>query len=188
MRNASSESLDQRIAERLRRLRQDRGWSLEAVAAASGVSRATLSRLETQSVSATATTLDKLCGVYGLSLSQLLSEVEAQAPALSRAADQAVWEDPSVGFRRRLVSPPGPGLRAEVLEGEIASGQTISYDRAARPGLEHHLILLEGQLSVTVAEQTHRLAAGDCLRFVLRGASCFQTGPDSGARYLLVLV
>jgi transcriptional regulator with XRE-family HTH domain len=37
---------DRRLAERLRALRGERGWSLDELARRSGVSRATLSRLE----------------------------------------------------------------------------------------------------------------------------------------------
>ena len=40
------ESIDQRIAGRLKSLRNERGWSLDELARLSGVSRATLSRLE----------------------------------------------------------------------------------------------------------------------------------------------
>ncbi|WP_051556194.1 helix-turn-helix domain-containing protein [Nitratireductor aquibiodomus] len=54
-------TIDQRIAERLRALRQERGWSLEDLATRCGVSRATLSRLENAEVSATANALGRLC-------------------------------------------------------------------------------------------------------------------------------
>lgn len=55
------DDLDARLARRLAELRTSRGWSLDALAARSGVSRATLSRLENAEVSPTAALLGKLC-------------------------------------------------------------------------------------------------------------------------------
>ena len=52
--------LDLRIAGRLKALRAERGWSLDALARRSNVSRATLSRLENAEVSATANVLGRL--------------------------------------------------------------------------------------------------------------------------------
>src|SRR6185369_13524860 len=111
----------------------------------SGVSRATLSRLENGEVSPTASVLGKLCAAYGLTLSRLMHMVEDEfAPLVPRAA-QPVWTDPSVGFRRRSVSPPARTLAGEALECELDPGARIAYDRAPRPGLKHHLVLVEGE-------------------------------------------
>ncbi|MGL5446667.1 MAG: helix-turn-helix domain-containing protein [Rhabdaerophilum sp.] len=180
--------LDQQIAQGLKRLRQARGWSLEELARKSGVSRASLSRLENAEVSATATVLGKLASAFGLTASRLLHQVEEEGPPLVRWADQPVWADPASGFIRRVVSPPAQSLAGEVIQGEIPAATRISYDAPPRPGLEHHLVLLEGALSLVVADVRHELRAGDCLRFVLYGPNLFETPPMMGARYLLFMV
>jgi transcriptional regulator with XRE-family HTH domain len=181
-------SIDGRIATRLRSLRQERGWSLDELAGLSGVSRATLSRLENGEVSPTAHVLGKLCAAHGLTLSRLMMMVEAEfAPRVPRA-DQPVWRDTDTGFSRRSVSPPVATLAAEVLECALDAGVHIEYDKPPRPGLEHHLVLLEGRLKVTVDDEEHALSAGDCLRYQLFGASSFATPADTAARYLLVIV
>ena len=51
---------DARLAQRLRELRLKRSWSLEELATKSGVSRATLSRIENNEVSPTAAVLATL--------------------------------------------------------------------------------------------------------------------------------
>src|SRR5438132_14007409 len=94
-----------RLAQRLRELRLERDWSLDELAQRSGVSRATLSRLENNEVSPTAAVLGRLCPTYGLTMSRLLAQVEIPI-ALVRPADQPVWTDPASGFRRHQVSPP----------------------------------------------------------------------------------
>ena len=180
--------IDGRIAARLAALRAERGWSLEALARRSGVSRATLSRLENAEVSPTASVLQKLCAAYGITLSRLVMLAEDGFPARLGRKDQPVWKDPSVGFTRRSVSPPSRELAGEALDCEIEPGQVIAYEVPPRPGLEHHLVMLAGRLTVTVAGEAHELMPGDCLRYRLFGPSRFETPADSGAHYLLFMV
>jgi transcriptional regulator with XRE-family HTH domain len=181
-------SIDRRIAQRLKDLRLERGWSLDDLAERSSVSRATLSRLENSAISPTTGMLSKLCAAYGMTMSRLMHMAEGDFPALVRRASQGLWSDPALGFRRRAVSPPARMLTGEVIEGELGPGARIAYDHAPKPGLEHHLLLLEGQLEITVGGESHELKAGDCLRYQLFGPSAFATPKKSSARYLIFMV
>lgn len=179
---------DHRLARRLKSLRSERGWSLDELAGRSAVSRATLSRLENAEVSPTASVLGKLCAAYGLTMSRLMRMVEDDFTPLVRRSEQIVWNDASVGFRRRSISPPAQPLAGEALECALDPGARIAYDLPPRPGLEHHLILLEGRLSVSLDGHNHDLLPGDCLRYQLFGPSVFATGEACGARYILFIV
>ena len=182
------EALDSQIAGRLKFLRAERGWSLDDLAARSGVSRATLSRLENAEVSPTAHALGRLCAAYGLTMSRLMRMVEEAFPPLVRAQEQPAWEDSSTGFVRKSLSPPAATLAGEVLECTLRPGTLIDYPHPPRPGLEHHLLMQEGELSLTVEGRRHDLVAGDCLRYQLIGESRFETPQARGARYLLFVV
>lgn len=183
-----SPSLDTQIAARLRALRAERKWSLDELAGRSDVSRATLSRLENADVSPTAAVLGRLCAAYGMTMSRLMRMVEdAFEPVVARQA-QWVWRDQAAAFERRSLSPPNAALAGEVIECSLGAGARISYPEPSKPGLEHHLVMMEGRLQLTVAGVTHAVAAGDCLRYVLQGASEFVTPDDTGARYLLFMV
>ncbi|MEO1016085.1 MAG: XRE family transcriptional regulator [Pseudomonadota bacterium] len=181
-------SLDRRIAQRLRALRMERGWPLDELAKRSTVSRATLSRLENAEVSPTAAALGKLCAVYGLTMSRLMYMVEDDFARLIRRDAQPVWTDTGIGFRRRSISPPAQTLAGEALECELEPGARITYDTPPKPGLEHHLFLIDGQLTVSVYGQSHELQPGDCLRYQLFGPSAFATPDQCGARYFLFVV
>ncbi|KZD12073.1 helix-turn-helix domain-containing protein [Oceanibaculum pacificum] len=181
-------SIDQRIAQRLKGLRAERGWSLDELAGRSAVSRATLSRLENAEVSPTASVLGRLCAAYGLTLSRLMHMVEGDFVPLVRRDAQPLWTDRSIGFRRRSVSPPAQTLAGEALECTLEAGIRIDYPAPPRQGLEHHVLLLEGALEIAVGGQTHALQPGDCLRYQLFGPSAFATPPDTGARYILFMV
>jgi transcriptional regulator with XRE-family HTH domain len=185
---ASISSLDEAIADRLKALRAGRGWSLDDLAARSGVSRGTLSRLENAEVSGTAVTLGRLCAVYGISMSRLMFLAEDDYPPLLAREQQVVWTDPENGFRRRSVSPPSGALAGEVIEAELAAATRIAYPGASRPGHEHHLVMLAGLLSVTVEGRRHDLREGDCLRYRVFGATAFETPSAQGARYMLFML
>lgn len=182
------EDLTPRLAARLRSLRQDRDWTLDRLAEASGVSRATLSRLENAEVSPTTEVLGRLCSAFGMTLSRLLAEVETGFQPVVREGERSLWHDAAAGFERRVVSPPAGALQGEVIECRLAPGAAIDYEAPPVPGLEHHLVMLDGTLEVTVDGAAHRLAAGDCLRYRLSGASAFRADGAHGASYLLFLV
>ncbi|MFJ9373040.1 helix-turn-helix domain-containing protein [Streptomyces sp. NPDC101455] len=184
----TTDPVDIRLGARLAELRAQHGWSLGELAERSGVSRSTLSRAERAEISPTASLLNRLCGVYGRTMSQLLSEVEAEPALLVRAAEQPVWEDRTSGFVRRSVSPPHSGLRGELVEGRLRAGADLAYDRPPVPGLEQHIWVLEGTLDVTAQDTEHHLDAGDCLRLRVWGPTRFRcAGPDD-VRYVLAVV
>ncbi|MFI9822045.1 helix-turn-helix domain-containing protein [Streptomyces sp. NPDC052013] len=180
--------VDARLGARLAELRAEQGWSLGELAERSGISRSTLSRAERAEISPTASLLNRLCAVYGRTMSQLLSEVEAEPAPVVRAADQPVWEDPASGYVRRSVSPPHGGLRGELVEGRLIAGADIAYDRPPVPGLEQHIWVREGTLVVTAQDTDHRLAAGDCLRLRVWGPTRFRCPGPEDVRYVLAVV
>src|SRR5271166_2251019 len=183
----SRNATDLRLAERLRDLRRARRWSLDELSARSGVSRASLSRIENGDVSPTASVLGRLAGAHGSTVSRLLADIEGEAPALVARADQPEWVDPATGFRRRSVSPPSLDFDCEVLACELPVGASIDYPLPPRLGLEHHLYLEQGALELTIEGTVRRLSAGDCLRYKLMGASRFRAVGRRPARYILVL-
>jgi transcriptional regulator with XRE-family HTH domain len=187
MREDTPDPIEARLAARLATLREARGWSLDDLAARAGISRATLSRIERAEVSPTATQLNRLCAAHGWTLSRLMAAAEGEAPALVRRADQAVWTDPETGFTRRAVSPPGPGLQMEIVEGELPPGAAIEYETPPRPGMEQHLVLLSGALEHGDAGVLHGLRPGDCVRLRLRGPTRFRATGRGPARYLIAI-
>ena len=180
--------MEARLAARVTGLRTARGWSLDDLAGRTGISRSTLSRLERGQISPTASLLGKLCSAYGWTMSRLLAEVEAEPPAVVRAAEQLVWRDDTSGFVRRSVSPPHTSLRGELIEATLAPGADISYDAPGVPGLEQHVWVLDGALELTDDGRRHDLEAGDCLRFRLWAATRFRNPGPAPVRYAVVMV
>lgn len=183
----SHNEVDDRIAARLKLLRAEQQWSLDELAARSEISRATLSRFEHGTNHPTVDQLGRLCSAFNITLSRLIQMAEGDFPTHIRPIDQLLWTDEATGFTRRAISPPAGALRGEAIECHLKPGTTISYRLPPQPGLEHHLYLLHGGLTVTIEGHPHHLSAGDSLRYQLHGASKFETGNDA-ARYLLFMV
>jgi len=180
--------VERRIAGRLAQLRTERGWSLEDVAERTGISRATLSRIERSELSPTAAMLGALCTLYGWTLSRLMADAETPPPNYIPAGEQAHWTDPETGYRRRAVSPPSPGLRGEMVEVHIPAGATVSFETSPIAGLEHHLWMLEGAVTIDVDGSRVSVRAGDCLRYILNGPSSFHNAGKRAARYVIAMV
>ena len=183
---ATSAALDLRLAQRLAALRTEHGQSLDDLASRSGISRATLSRIERGISSPSANLLGKLCAVFGISMSRLLAEVEPLTTGLIRHAAQERWIDPAAGFVRRTVSPPARDFHIELVEITLPVGAHVHFDAPTIHGTEQHLWLLEGVLDIHLDACLYHLQAGDCLRFHMHGAAHFHCpGPDV-ARYAAV--
>lgn len=178
---------EQQLAERLATLRLAAGWSLEELAARSGVSRATLSRLERAEASPTTTLLSRLARAHGLPLSRLFADAEALPVRLLRAADQPRWHDQQSGFERLMRCPPLAGFATEVIEARLAPGAELAYDEPTVARLEHHLCLLDGQVRLTLQGQGFDLNAGDSISFRCAGRSVFANPASKPARYLLAM-
>ncbi|MEZ5752183.1 MAG: XRE family transcriptional regulator [Paracoccaceae bacterium] len=67
------------LAERVRSLRKDRGWTLEQAAQAAGVARSTLSKIENGQMSPTYDGLKKLAEGLGISVPQLFTPPRSAA-------------------------------------------------------------------------------------------------------------
>ena len=99
-----------------------RGWSLAELARRSGVSKATISKIEREEVSPTAVILVRLAGAFDQTLAGLLLRAEGAGQRLSRVAEQPLWRDPETGYlRQQVFSRPDHPL--ELVEVELPAGQ-----------------------------------------------------------------
>ncbi|WP_346894652.1 XRE family transcriptional regulator [uncultured Roseibium sp.] len=179
---------DAALAARLTRLRQARGWSLEELAEQSGISRASLSRIERGETSPTAHALGQLAAAYQMPMAAFFSGLEDPGEDLVSRSDQQEWSDPQTGFRRRNVSPARTGYKGSLIEGRLPAGREVTYSDAPIPGLEHHLLLRSGRLEVVLGEVSHLLEAGDCLRFKLTTGNSYRALGPEDAHYILCVI
>jgi transcriptional regulator with XRE-family HTH domain len=184
--------LNARIAERVRELRAARGLSLDALAGQSGVSRSMISLIERDESSPTAVVLEKLAAGLGVMLAALFDAPTAGARAprgpVARRDDQPQWRDPTSGYIRRNVSPPGVPQPMQIVEVHFPPGGRVAFETGGRDGRVHQQIwVLEGAIDVTLGETRHRLRQGDCLAMQLDRPTMFHNPTRKSTRYAVVI-
>jgi len=180
--------VNERIARRVRELRQAQGLTLEQLSDRCGVSRSMISVVERGESSATATLLDKLAAGLGVNLSALFEAPHAGAvsPLACREA-QPEWRDPASGYLRRNLSPPGFDSPIQMVEVTFPPGGHVTYDNALRADVHQQVWVIEGVIEVSAGPDTHRLAEGDCLAMRLDAPTAYRNPTRKRARYVVVL-
>ena len=144
------------VGARIRRRRTERGFTLAAVAAATGLNVGYLSQVENDKASPSLETLAALAAALDVPIAWFLLD-QSIAPRLVRAKDRP---------RRRLIK--GGGLMTQVdggvardiaiFEGEMPVGFRTGLH--AHPGDEHHLVLA-GRVRITQGDATVEAGPGD---------------------------
>ena len=181
--------INQRIASKVRALRDEQGLSLDALSERSGVSRSNISLIERAQSSPTAQVLDRLASALGVALASLFADDEAavEPSPLSRAGDQTEWTDPESGYVRRNLSPAAPSP-LQLVEVRFPAGERVTLDSGARNVELHQQIwMLEGTMIFTRGEESWRLKAGDCLAMHVDCPIIFRNPGRVAARYLVAL-
>ena len=174
------------IARRLRLERDTRGWSLADLAERSGVSKATISKIEREEVSPTAVILVRLAGAFDLTLAGLLLRAEGGGERLVRAADQPVWHDPETGYIRKQVFSR-PDHPVEMVQVELPAGRRVVLPASSYVHIRQALWIQTGNLVVLEGGGRHDLAAGDCLGFGAPSEVTIANETSEACTYVVVL-
>jgi transcriptional regulator with XRE-family HTH domain len=185
----NTSALNAHLATRLRDLRMENGMTLDGLSERTGVSRSMISLIERGESSPTAAVLDKLAAGLGVTLASLFAEKDSQgASPLARRADQRVWRDPDSGYMRRNLSPAGFPSPIELVEVVLPPGARVAYDTGHRAAAVHQQIwIIEGEIDLTLGEETYHLSAGDCLSMRLDRPTIFRNLVERPARYVVAL-
>ena len=180
------DDLSTRLAHRLRLERDSRGWSLADLAEHSGVSKATISKIERAEVSPTAAILVRLAGAFDLTLAGLMLRAEGQGERLTRASEQSVWRDPETGYlRKQVFSRPDHPL--EIVSVELPAGQRVVLPASSYAHIRQVVWVQAGSLVIIEAGERHALGIGDCLGFGSPSEVTFANEAASPCAYVVVL-
>lgn len=175
-----------RIARRILLERTARGWSQADLAEHSGVSKATISKIEREEMSPTAVILVRLAGAFDLTLAGLLLRAEGEKNRFSRAADQPVWRDPDSGYlRKQVFSYPDHPL--EVAQIELPAGQRVVLPASSYAHIRQAIWVQAGELVIVEGGERHVLGVGDCLGFGPPAEVTLANETDTSCTYLVVL-
>jgi transcriptional regulator with XRE-family HTH domain len=156
--------LGRRVSANLREKRKARSMSLDQLAAASGVSRAALSQIETMKSNPSLGVLWKIAVGLAIPFAELIGG-SAQGAVLLRRTDAQVLRSADGRMESRPLTPAGSCPWVEAYELRLAARAAHTSD-AHSAGTRELVIVLNGQLRMRVGGEVYDLAAGDTVSFL----------------------
>jgi transcriptional regulator with XRE-family HTH domain len=163
---ATADPLALSVGPRIRALREAMDLSLRDLAERSGVSAPMLSQVERGETSPTLQVAARIAEGLELSLSQLLRLDEDGTVSVVRSGEGR--RGGAGGHAYEVLTPPLPGLRAEVTRHRLASG-AVTGGPGDPPrheaGARESAVVEAGAVTLHVDGDEHELTAGDCVTF-----------------------
>src|SRR6478609_4843701 len=154
------------VGPRVKALREAMDLSLRDLSERSGVSAPMLSQVERGETSPTLQVASRIASGLELRLSQLLRLDEEVSVSVVRRGEGR--RGGAGGHAYEVLTPPLPGLRAEVTRHTLAPGAVTGGPGDPprhEPGARETTVLERGSLTLHVDDAAHELHAGDCVTF-----------------------
>ncbi|MDT0156681.1 XRE family transcriptional regulator [Microbacterium sp. ARD32] len=165
--------LRERIAHALRREREAAGLSVSELARRAGVSKATVSQLESGAGNPSVETLWALGDALSIPFSTLVDQ-SASAPRLIRVGDHAGVPSAAAPYLATLLSAAAPGTRRDIYLIQAEPGEP-RHSLPHHPGTTEHVVLVSGEALVGPAEAPELLHPGDYLSYPGDAPHVFET-------------
>ena len=175
------------VAAHVRALRTTRGWSLDELAARSGVSKGMVVQIEAARTNPSIGTLCRLADAFGVTIGRLVEPASERVVQVS-AAEQApvLWRGDLGGIGRLLASVNDPS-GVELWEWRLVPGENHpSADHA--PGTRELLHVLAGHVTVTVDGADYEVVSGQTIAFQADRWHAYRNAGAEPARLLMVVV
>jgi transcriptional regulator with XRE-family HTH domain len=182
--------MDLAVGKRLRDLRRKAALSLEAVASRSDLSVGFLSQVERGLSSPSLRVLATLADVLGVGIAALFgdqaSSTSASAGVIIRSAERAELKLWRSGISKQLLNPTGADSKLNLFLVHMEPGGSTGDELYTHDGEEAGLVL-EGEMTLTVDDETWRLKTGDSFRFASRRPHRFGN-PDRRVKAVVLWV
>lgn len=180
------ELITQALARNLKRLRGDRGHTLDALAARSGVSRGMIVQIEQGRTNPSVGTVVRLADALGVSIARLLDYDEESAVRIVPDEDAVqLWSGPRGGSGVLLngIEAPGP---LELWRWVILPGERHGSDPHPAGTVEIARVD-EGELILTLDGRDHVVPAGSTASYEAGWAHGYRNDGDVPVRLTLVV-
>jgi transcriptional regulator with XRE-family HTH domain len=152
------------VGANLRRLRGQRGLSLEKLSKLSGVSRAMLGQIELGQSAPTINVLWKIASALGVPFSGLISARSEGGLHVLRASQAKLLTSHDGSFSSRALFPFDSPRRVEFYQLTVRPGG-VEKAEAHNPGTTENLVVAQGQVEIEVSGRREPLEAGDAIVF-----------------------
>ncbi|GGM07610.1 helix-turn-helix domain-containing protein [Pseudooceanicola nanhaiensis] len=178
-----------RMASRLRRLREARGLTIQAVADRGGIAISTVSKIERNLMAPTYDRFTRLARGLGVDVAELFadesSRFETGGVAVARRGEFGYHETENYSYE--MLFPQVRGKAMVPMMGTLKPLEQMRFDRMVSHGGEEFLLVLEGRVIVQLADRDDVLLdQGDSLYFDSGRGHLYASALDAPARILVV--
>lgn len=183
------EAIGEFVGRRVKKLRNDRDWSLEELAQISGVSRSMLSEIERERANPTLTVTFRIARAFGLSLQELISSVEVAPPKIQviRRTDRAQVFRSDKQVEVRTLSPLNLEKDVEFYEVTLRPGGALR-SQPHFEGTREFLTVEEGRVQVESEGAVEELGKGDSGTYAADVEHAIVNVSDCNAVVFLVVI
>jgi transcriptional regulator with XRE-family HTH domain len=174
------------VGANLRRLRQERGLSLEKLSRLCGVSRAMLGQVELGQSAPTINVLWKISTALGVPFSALIGSKQSSGPTVLRAEHAKVLSSQDGSFRSRALFPFDEPRRVEFYELKLAPRGEEKAD-AHPAGTVENLVVSTGAVELELEGVREQLRRGDAIVFAADAPHVYRNLGDAEAVMYLVM-
>jgi quercetin dioxygenase-like cupin family protein len=182
----STTALALAIGVRVRQERQSRGWTLDQLAEAAGVSRRMVVNVEQGGANPSVGTLLRISDALGVGLPALVEPPRPKPVKVTRHGDGAALWSSGTGGRGVLVAGTEPPDVVELWDWTLGPGDHHESEAHA-PGTKELLQVQQGTITVEVAGQPVSLGAGDAVAFPGDAAHSYANPGTEPARFSLAV-
>jgi transcriptional regulator with XRE-family HTH domain len=160
----STTALAVAIGGRVRQERQSRGWTLDQLAEAAGVSRRMVVNVEQGAANPSVGTLLRISDALGVGLPALVESPRPKPVKVTRRGEgAALWSSESGGRGVLVAGTESPDV-VELWDWILGPGDR-HVSEAHSPGTKELLQVQQGSVTVVVADESLLLSAGDAVSF-----------------------
>ena len=176
------------VGRNVRAQRTSLAWTLDDLAARSGVSKGMLSQVEQARTNPSVATICRLATALGVSIASLVEAPEGPSARVVRAEEAVtLWTGGHQDSWARLLVGSGTSQQVELWDVRMVAGD--GYASEGHPsGTRELLLVIDGELTLELDGDPHQVGAGDAIAFVADRPHAYRNHGTSPLRYSLSVI
>jgi transcriptional regulator with XRE-family HTH domain len=175
------------VGRRVRAERSRRAWTLDELAARSGVSKGMLVQVEQARCNPSIATVCRLADALGVSVASLVEAPEVPTTRIVRGDEGVPLWAAGPGSLAKLMVGSGTSDQVELWDVRMAAGDALVSEPHPQDTREL-LLVVEGELTMELDGARHRVGAGDAIAFMADRPHTYRNAGGEPLHYALAVV
>lgn len=175
------------VGRHVRAERARKAWTLDELAARSGVSKGMLVQVEQARCNPSIATVCRLADALGVSVASLVEAPEVPTTRIVRGDEGVPLWAAKPGSLATLMVGSGTSDQVELWDVSMAGGDAMVSEPHPQDTREL-LLVVEGELTMELDGTRHRVGPGDAIAFLADRPHTYRNAGEAPLRYVLAVV